>query len=413
MILLFCVACLPASAEEVCAEFTVRFRVNSSVVDLRYSDNGAVLTSLFNTLDSIAADSTLSLTGVRFAGSASPDGSFRLNSKLSEKRLDALRSYVCTRRPLPDSLISPEHRVTDWSLLRSMVEASDMPNRDEVLDIIDNVPEQTTASSGRVTAERKDRLQRLRGGVAWRYMLRYFYPSLRNADCVVLYWVEIKPAPEPEPVPTPEPEPLPVDTVATDTTAPKPRERRPFYMSLSTNMLFDALAIPSAEAEFYVGHNMSVAANWMYGWWNSNRHHRYWRMYGGELSFRYWFGSAARRKPLTGHHVGVFGQALIYDFEFGGKGQMAGKPGASMWESCNYGFGIDYGYSLPISSRLNIDFTIGVGYLGGKYYEYRPIDGHYVWLSTKRRNWFGPTRAMVSLVWLLGHGNRNEKGGGL
>ena len=39
---------------------------------------------------------------------------------------------------------------------------------------------------------------------------------------------------------------------------------------------------------------------------------------------------------------------------------------------------------------------------GGLYKEYEPIDTHYVWQSTKRRRWFGPTWAEVSFVYLLG-----------
>lgn len=103
---------------------------------------------------------------------------------------------------------------------------------------------------------------------------------------------------------------------------------------------------------------------------------------------------------------------LTYDFEFGGKGYMGGRPGGSLWEKSNYGFGLEYGYSLAIGRRLNLDFSLGVGYLGGTYYEYAPMDGHYVWEATKNRRWFGPTKAEVSLVWLLGRGNYNDKKGG-
>ena len=69
----------------------------------------------------------------------------------------------------------------------------------------------------------------------------------------------------------------------------------------------------------------------------------------------------------------------------------------------------EYGYSLPIARRWNIDFTIGVGYWGGIYHEYLPEGDYYVWQSTKQRNWIGPTKAEVSLVWLLGKKNQNEK----
>ena len=92
---------------------------------------------------------------------------------------------------------------------------------------------------------------------------------------------------------------------------------------------------------------------------------------------------------------------------------MGGLPGGTLWDRCNINAGIEYGYSLPIGRRLNLDFTIGIGYIGGKYYEYVPRDGHYVWQSTHRLNWVGPTKAEVSLVWLIGCDNYNRRKGGV
>lgn len=43
---------------------------------------------------------------------------------------------------------------------------------------------------------------------------------------------------------------------------------------------------------------------------------------------------------------------------------MGGKPGGSLWEKCNYAVGVEYGYSLPVGRRLNLDFVIGAGLLG-------------------------------------------------
>ena len=83
-----------------------------------------------------------------------------------------------------------------------------------------------------------------------------------------------------------------------------------------------------------------------------------------------------------------------------------------MADKWNYTFGVSYGYSLPIAKRLNLDFTLGIGYWGGRYKEYLPVEGHYVWQSTKNRRWFGPTKAEVSLVWLVGHDNENKQKGG-
>lgn len=247
------------------------------------------------------------------------------------------------------------------------------------------MPECITDSEGNESMARENRLAGLRNGLTWQYMLNEFYPALRKTS------VEITAFSIPEVTPaiaiTKECDTvITSDTVTTDTLPEhimqeaqfEETERKPLYMSLSTNMLYDALLVPNIGAEFYLGRNWSIAADWMYGWWDTDKRHRYWRLYGGEIAVRRWFGTAAARKPLTGHHAGLYAQAITYDFEFGGKGQMAGEPGGSLWDKCNFGVGLEYGYSMPLNTRLNIDFTIGVGYYGGTYYEYRPIDGLYV-----------------------------------
>lgn len=127
---------------------------------------------------------------------------------------------------------------------------------------------------------------------------------------------------------------------------------------------------------------------------------------------RHWFGRRSEEKPLQGHHVGLYGGLVTYDIEHGGRGYMGGKPGGTLFDKGNWFCGLSYGYSMPIARRLNIDFTIGFGYLGGEYREYIPVDNCYVWQATKQRHWFGPTKAEVSLVWLIGCDNKNWKKGG-
>lgn len=175
---------------------------------------------------------------------------------------------------------------------------------------------------------------------------------------------------------------------------------KPYYWALKTNALYDLLAIPSIGAEVYLGKNFSIAANWSYAWWKNDNVHWYHRVYGGDLAARYWLGKRAAEKPLTGHHVGIYGQMITYDFETGNRGILADR-----W---SWAFGAEYGYSLPIGYRLNLDFTVGLGYHWGEYKEYLPIDECYVWQATKKRRYLGPTKIEVSLVWLLGRGNYNK-----
>ncbi len=183
-----------------------------------------------------------------------------------------------------------------------------------------------------------------------------------------------------------------------------PKRSSNIFFSIHSNLLYDAALIPNVGAEIYLGKNLSLQADWNYAWWKSEKKNKFWQTYGGDMTLRYWFGSTARNKPLTGHHVGIYGQALTYDFELNGHGYQSAR-----WD---YGGGIEYGFALPIARRLNLDFSLGMGYLTGKYKKYKPIDTHYVWQATKKLHWFGPTKAEVSLVWLLGRGNYNSRKGG-
>lgn len=184
----------------------------------------------------------------------------------------------------------------------------------------------------------------------------------------------------------------------------------PLRMAVKTNMLYDALTVPNIGVEFYLGGGWSAAAGAAYSWWSNSTRHRYFRVYGGDIAIRKWFGARAKATPLTGHHIGVYGQLFTYDVEFGGKGYMGGRPGGKLWDEPQAAGGVEYGYSLPIAHRLCIDLAVGVGYWYGKTREYKPVDGGYEWLKTNHRNYLGPTKAEISFVWLLGRGY-SKKGG--
>lgn len=179
-------------------------------------------------------------------------------------------------------------------------------------------------------------------------------------------------------------------------------------MDFRSNLLLDAAAIPNIGAEFYVGKNISLLGNWMYGWWGREGNDRLWRCYGGEVGLRWWFDTAAHAKPLTGHHLGIYGGIFTYDFCLGKKGYMGGLHNGTLWDRCHLNAGVEYGYSLPVSRRFNIDFSLGLGYTGGEVRHYIPMEGHYVWQSTSRIHWIGPTKLEITLAWLIGCDNYNR-----
>ncbi|MGN0238220.1 MAG: DUF3575 domain-containing protein [Lepagella sp.] len=386
-------------------DYRVDYRVGKSKIESTYRENAYQLGEIKTYLESIKQDSTGKLTEIIFCGYASPEGPIKLNEELADRRRQSIEEYVRRHFDIPEGVTINYVEEIAWSALAEMVAESELPDKEEVLEIINSNPGKSIKGED----SRIARLQKLDKGIAWRYITRYMFPRIRNS--VVVFKEETGEML----VQTPEGEylghvaiPGKIEVIER---VSRESEKKRFYMDIKTNMLYDIMALPNLGIEFYLGRGWSISGGCTYAWWKSDRRHRYWRAYGGELSVRKWIGKAAKRKPLTGHHIGIYGEIFTYDFEWGGKGYMGGSPGHNMWHTPNYAAGIEYGYSLPIANRLNIDFTIGVGYWGGKYFTYTPQEGHYVWESTKQRHWIGPTKAEISLVWLIGRGNSNKKGG--
>ena len=171
-------------------------------------------------------------------------------------------------------------------------------------------------------------------------------------------------------------------------------EEKKSFISISTNALYDAALVPNIGLEFNIYNNWTLHLNGMWAWWTAQDVNWFWRIYGGEAGVRKYFGRQSERRNFTGHHAGLYGQTLTYDLEAGNFGRMSPK--------LSYGGGLEYGYSFPVANTLNIDFSIGLGILAGQFYEYTVNEGHYIWRATIQQMWLGPTKAEISLVWLIG-----------
>ena len=394
------VASAKAKAEGDTLRSRIYFPVGVSKIDHSFQGNGVRLEFMIRDIHARMKQSRL--RKVRLSAGASLEGNSALNRRLSDERLQSLSDIFHERLSVPDSIYEYHSLGENWQGLLALVERSDMPYRDEALNILRNTPEWVT-ERGHVVDSRKRQLMNLRGGSVWHYMEKYFFPELRNCSVVECEFEPIASRPEPtvvREVVTVRDTLILRDTVCPADELPVPQ---PLYLAAKTNLLYDAALVPNVGLELSLGKGWSVGGNWMYAHWNNDARHRYWQIYGGELEVRRYFGGRAAEKPLQGHHVGLYAQAVTYDFETGGKGYLSDFA---------YGVGLEYGYSLPVAKRLNIDFGIGIGYSGGNYKSYYPDAGCYVYIETKRRHWVGPTRAEVSLVWLLGRGNVNSKKGG-
>lgn len=404
---LLCLVYSSAYAQVLQDSVKINFQSGKYQLDMNLGKNREVLEDIQEKLLLNADDSIYyRLQKVLVVGGASPEGSILLNQNLSEKRAETLFDYLSHQGTFPDSIRHFRFLGRDWEGLYQLAEKDlNLPYRDETLALLRQIAHDVKEGDTR-QGDVVRKLKTFKGGKPYRHMYRECFPALRASSVYLWYQPVLLPPFSAHtslkkefdmPVPVLwEPE----FTILEPEKEPE-KEKASFYMALKTNLLYDAALVPNIGAEFYLGKNWSVGANWMYAWWTHNTKHWFWRIYGGDLYVRKWFGKKAKETPLTGHHIGIYGQALTYDFETGERGYMGGKPGGSLWDKADYVFGLEYGYSHPIASCLNLDFTLGVGYWGGQYHEYIPMDDCYVWQTTKKRQWIGPTKAEVSLVWLL------------
>lgn len=362
----------------------VRFVINDYSLRPDYRNNDSDLDKISKVLSKVTADEHIRLRRIIVHGFASPDGPYKLNEKLAFNRANTISSMVSDRFQLSDDLIAVESTAEDWDGLERLVDQTSeelLPHKVAILDVI---------RSNRLPDQKERILRSYRRDFA--YMKDHILPILRRTDYYVEYVVDnrvvvLKDAPkeleQPEPV------------------VEVPAEKKPWYLAVKSNLVYDAAVIPNIGVEVYLGKQWTVLGDWFYTWFKNDDKHRYWQGYGGYLGVRKYFGTKAQEHPFTGHHAGVYGLMLTHDVEWGGTGYQMPHWG--------YGGGVEYGYSAPIARRLNLDFSLGVGFQDGKYYKYVPMDNHYVWQSTHKRHWFGPTKAEVSLVWLIGRGNYHKK----
>lgn len=392
---------------------TIYFRPGYSLLELSYRDNAANMKALTQGIQTIKGNPCVQLQHIRILSAASPEGNSALNKRVAKRRGERLRDYLKETLVLPDSIFTVSSAGEDWQGLASLIAKEKTPWRNKALQIIRHTPEWVTRN-GKVVDGRKRQLQNLDGGKAWKYMLDNHFYTLRTGAVVVC---EVKTLAAEASQEQARPESASQQSASQSPSSPPfpaiPSQVHPSsesqappvasYFALKSNLLYDALLVPNLALEASIGSGWTLGAGGMLAWWSKDAKHRYWRIYGGDLEIRKYFGTLSKSKPLQGHHLGIYGDFLTYDFEFGAKGYQS---------KATYAAGIKYGYSHPIANRLNLDFALGIGYLHSNYKTYVPRDGCYVYQETKKRKWLGPTQAEISLVWLLGKGNTNKKKGG-
>lgn len=386
----------------VTKRFSIYYPISKTSIDETYMSNKTQLSQMKKFLTTSRIDSIV------IHSYASPEGPYLLNLHLTKHRGISARDYLLEHfrkvRPdeLPDSLIRLNPTAENWEGLRKEVLSNySRKDLDKVLEIIDR--------QDMDAEQKKQALRSLDNGHSWEYLLKHCMPQLRHATWTFVC-AESMPRTEMLPplqatnriqAPT-----LPVLSLLPERplAALSPKEDTRTILAVKTNLLYDLASLlnVSVEVPFHVrDQQFSVVAQHQFPWWLSKDNRHCIRFLSTGLEGRWWFKPMFReatekrlkRDALMGHFVGVYALSGKWDFQWERKGCYQGE----FWS-----VGVDYGYSMPIGKRCNLEFTIALGYASIPYRHYIPSED---WETLYRDyddtgvwHYIGPTRAEVSLV---------------
>ncbi|MBQ5722982.1 MAG: DUF3575 domain-containing protein, partial [Muribaculaceae bacterium] len=277
-LILFIVGIATASSQQNRTEMSVDFRVNSTTIDLAFSNNAKRLLSIHEYLQKLSADTATKVTHVYFCGAASPEGSYQFNHGLARERLCVLEKFVRDRIQLPDSIITYDDSYISWDFLREQVVASDINHKEAVLAIIDGDHTLVEYLDEHLIDSRIPELQQIDEGAVWRKLMNVYFDKMRNATVVFMTYTTEQPVAEPavevieaEPVeeivePAPvvveETEIAPVEveaveeTVAESVVVAQPQKKG--FFALKANLLIGAASIANLGFEVALGKKWSL-----------------------------------------------------------------------------------------------------------------------------------------------------------
>ncbi len=391
-------------------DLKIFFDINNAKVDKYYSEN----LSTFSTLDSVLKNNEIveKINSIQIFASASIDGMYTLNKRLSDKRIASVRDFLTQRYPnVPSSTFEYVSLGENWAELRQYVYRDPkMPYKEEVLAVIDN----------RSSYDDKElQFKNIGYGAAWDYMKTNIFPFQRYGVGVIFvpkdantYILASKAPKEAEELEELEE----VEEVAEEATpAEKPQTkfkvRYPsdmtsdnnsplFTVALKTNLLADVLTALNVEIEVPIGERFSVSGEWMFPWWRGVKSDFTVQIMSAQFEGKYWFGDRSSDNLLLGWSAGVFGGLGTYDI------QPFTQSGAS---GDFFDIGIIGGYAHEIAENLHLEYEVGLGYFHSDYriYDMETV-GSYGYIKEVRDGFDKrkydmvlPARLKVSLVWML------------
>lgn len=171
-------------------------------------------------------------------------------------------------------------------------------------------------------------------------------------------------------------------------------------LAIKTNLLYGAYTYtPNLGLELALSKRSTLEVGGGYNWFNkdassvNNKKLVHWL---GQMEYRYWLCS-----KFSGHFFGVHALGTQYNIAGHELPLLFGKDSKKhRYEGWGAGAGISYGYNFYLGKRWGLETNIGVGYARLHYDKYDCVKCGKK-KATENRNYFGPTKAGISLIYII------------
>lgn len=364
-------------------QYTIFFRINRWDIDTTFRGNGGTIRRMQAEIDSLISEGSITADSISIVSAASPDGGNAFNVWLSKKRGLSTMDLLEERYPdIDPEIIYIDPMGEDWSTFRKVVyEDRNIPARDELIALMESD----------LTNDEKEKVLR-KMNLTFRYILKHHIYLMRAS--AVTFNVSVPMVLMP---PIAGPQALaegPEGNILYRQVQPLPQApvEKKMILAARTNLLVPALNV---GVEVPVGYSWSVGADYYFPWWLARSNRYCAEMLGWFVDTKYWFGKdRGEEDKLTGHALGAYAGFGYYDYQW----EKSGNQGEYI------DIGVDYTYAIPLAKdRLRMEFNIGLGWIHTVARHYTPTDDYTDLIKDpgirhRKYNFFGPTRASVSLV---------------
>jgi hypothetical protein len=319
-------------------------------------NNAPVLDRIVEWAEAVQRDTMVNILSVEFCGAVSPEGSVPFNHWLSVARLNTLEKYVRKRVDIPEELVVRSDHYIAWDELKAMVLESDLPNKDEVMAVLNS----ENTSTGNNLDSRIAALKALDGGKTWRIIFNRYFIHMRNAYMVIVteksekFYEQrrrnmVAAMPSLSTVAQSQSEPVSLLPVVAAASSALINTR---YMYVKTNLVGLGLLMGNLGVEFDLGRYLSLNIPVYYSALDYFKPTVKFRTFATQPELRVW--------PMTnedGLFIGAHAGFAYYNFAFGGDWRYQDHDGTSP----TLGGGLSLGYRLPISKNKNWKLELSVG----------------------------------------------------